>query len=459
MSVADNLRVASWLHRRDKEAVAAGVDRVQTLFPVLKARADERASNLSGGQQQMLALGMALLGKPKLLMIDELSLGLAPSVVGQLMQFVDHLRDEGTTLVVVEQSVNVALAIADRAVFLERGEVRFSGPAKDLLARPDLLRSVFLSSASVMSREAAELAHGTTPAPRPANGEPAWAPPAPPAEPVLETAGLTVAFGGIRAVDDVSLSIAPGEIVGVIGPNGAGKTTLFDLISGFVPPTGGRMFLRGRDVTRLRAAARARRGLGRSFQDARLFASLTVEQTIAAALERWVQVGDPLSAAFSLPNAYDSEAKVRRRVNELIDLLGLQPYRSLFISELSTGTRRVVDLACLLAHRPSVVLLDEPASGIAQREVEALAPLIRRIRDEMGASVVLVEHDIPLVEEVADRMVAMDRGRVIAVGTPAEVLADPGVVSSYLGDNAAAVNRSDKTGSASGRESVRATEQ
>jgi branched-chain amino acid transport system ATP-binding protein len=255
----------------------------------------------------------------------------------------------------------------------------------------------------------------------------------------------------------------PGEIVGVIGPNGAGKTTLFDLLSGFVPPTGGRVLLRGRDVTQLKAARRARKGLGRSFQDARLFGSLTVEETIGAALERWVQVGDPLSAAFHLPNAYDSEVAVRKRTAQLIDLLGLGPYRSLFIGELSTGTRRVVDLACLLAHRPSVVLLDEPASGIAQREVEALAPLIRRIRDEMGASVIVVEHDIPLVEEVADRMVAMDRGRVLAVGTPAAVLTDPAVVSSYLGDNDAAVNRSDATSGRSAttgtqKEVIRATE-
>ena len=461
LSVADNLRVASWLHRRDRAAVDAGIARVERLFPVLAQRRDERASNLSGGQQQMLALGMALLGKPKLLMIDELSLGLAPSVVGQLMEFVDHLRDEGTTLLVVEQSANVALSIADRAVFLERGEVRFSGPAQDLLDRPDLLRSVFLSSASAMSAEAADMATTgrgavATPAEAVVDDRP----------PVLETVGLTVAFGGLRAVDDVSLTVAPGEIVGVIGPNGAGKTTLFDLLSGFVPPTGGQVVLAGRDVTHLRAAARARRGLGRSFQDARLFTSLTVEQTIAVAVERWVQVGDPLSAAFHLPNAYDSELKVRRRVGELVELLGLQPYRSLFVGELSTGTRRVVDLACLLAHRPSVVLLDEPASGIAQREVEALAPLIRRIRDEMGASVVLVEHDIPLVEEVADRMVAMDRGRILAVGTPAEVLSDPAVVSSYLGDNDAAVNRSDRrkattrpatTGDE--REVIRATEQ
>jgi ABC-type branched-subunit amino acid transport system ATPase component len=240
----------------------------------------------------------------------------------------------------------------------------------------------------------------------------------------------------------VSFDVGKGEIVGVIGPNGAGKTTLFDLISGFVPVDGGRVLLRGRDVTGLRAAARARRGLGRSFQDARLFASLTVEESIAAALERWVAVGDPLSAAFHLPNAIDSEFAVAERVAELIDLLGLGPYRSLFVGELSTGTRRIVDLACLLAHKPRVVLLDEPAAGIAQREVEQLPPLIRRIRDETGASLVIVEHDIPLVEQVADRLVAMDQGRVVAAGPPADVLADPAVLRSYLGEDQAAINRS-----------------
>jgi ABC-type branched-subunit amino acid transport system ATPase component/ABC-type branched-subunit amino acid transport system permease subunit len=435
LTVAENLRVAGWLHRRDRPALEAGAQRMRELFPLLDERADTHAGDLSGGQQQMLALAMSVLAQPKLLMIDELSLGLAPAVVAQLLQFVDHLRDEGTTLVVVEQSVNVALELADRAVFLERGEVRFSGPARELLDRPDLLRSVFLGSASRTAR-------GTPPAPGPSPAPATTAAGAEAGRPVLRLDGLSVAFGGVHAVDGVSFDVGKGEIVGVIGPNGAGKTTLFDLISGFVPADGGKVLLRGRDVTGLRAPARARRGLGRSFQDARLFASLTVEESIAAALERWVAVGDPLSAAFHLPNAIDSEFAVAERVAELIDLLGLGPYRSLFVGELSTGTRRIVDLACLLAHKPRAVLLDEPAAGIAQREVEQLPPLIRRIRDETGASLVIVEHDIPLVEQVADRLVAMDQGRVVAVGPPAEVLADPAVLRSYLGEDQAAINRS-----------------
>lgn len=438
LTVEENLRAAAWLHRREQATVREGRQRVADLFPVLAARKDDLAGNLSGGQQQMLALALAVIGRPRLLMIDELSLGLAPSVVGELLSMVDSLRDEGVSLVVVEQSVNVALELADRAVFLERGRVRFSGPAAELLDRPDLLRSVFLGAASPPT---GAVGHRTDRSGRAdIDKKPMSA--RPEGVPALEVVELSVSFGGVKAVDRASFEVAEREIVGVIGPNGAGKTTLFDLLSGIVPAESGQVMLHGRDIGGLRASQRARKGLGRSFQDARLFPSLTVEETIAAALERWVPAGDALTNALQLPNAVDSEHAVRTRVAELIELLGLGSHRSLFVGELSTGTRRVVDLACLLAHRPRVVLLDEPASGIAQREVEALAPLIERIRDELDASVVLVEHDIPLVQQVADRIVAMDQGRVLAMGFPQEVLDHPEVVASYLGQDGRAVQRS-----------------
>ena len=150
----------------------------------------------------------------------------------------------------------------------------------------------------------------------------------------------------------------------------------------------------------------------------------------------------PVSAALHLPNAYDSERAVDARVRELVDLLGLGAYRTKFVRELSTGTQRVVGLACLLAHRPSVILLDEPSSGIAQREVEALVPVLLRIRDETGASLVVIEHDMPLLRSVSDRMVAMDQGAVIATGDPTEVLTAPQVVESYLGTTTDAIERS-----------------
>ncbi|MEY2459984.1 MAG: hypothetical protein QOG30_1814 [Acidimicrobiaceae bacterium] len=431
LSVGENLRTAAWLQRHDRRLNDEALAEVYGLFPVLRDRASDPAGDLSGGQQQMLALAMAFLCRPRLLMIDELSLGLAPVVVAQLLPLVDAMRADGTTVILVEQSVNVALTVADSAFFMEKGEIRFHGPTKELLERPDVLRSVFLEGASAgfEGRVSARAATDRTTVDETQ-------------APVLETRELSVAFGGIRGVDDVSLAVRPGEVAGIIGPNGAGKTTLFDLISGYTRPDAGSIHLVGEDVSRRGPAARASKGLGRSFQDAALFSSLTTQECIAVACERWIDVRDPVSAALRLPNAYDSERKINARVEELVDLLGLGAYRSKFVRELSTGTRRVVDLACLLAHRPAVILLDEPSSGIAQRETEALGPMLMRIREATGASLIVIEHDMPLVRSVSDRIIAMDQGSIIAEGDPEFVLSAPQVVESYLGTSAAAIERS-----------------
>jgi ABC-type branched-subunit amino acid transport system ATPase component len=275
-----------------------------------------------------------------------------------------------------------------------------------------------------------------------ANGADAAPRPDPTAVPALELKDLAVRFGGIQAVGGVSLSAAPQEIIGIIGPNGAGKTTLFDLISGFTRADAGRVILGGQELTGRSPDQRARAGLGRSFQDARLFPALTVEETIAVSLERWIAVKDVFNPALHLPASFDSEQAVHERLDQLIDLLNIESFRSKFVHELSTGSRRVVDLACVVAHHPSVVLLDEPSSGIAQREAEALAPLMLRLRDELGATLIVIEHDMPLVTSVADRLIALDQGLVIANGGSHEVLHDPLVVSSYLGETAAAIARS-----------------
>jgi branched-chain amino acid transport system ATP-binding protein len=457
LSVADNLRVAGWLDRRHRTRTAARVEEVLGFFPVLSDRLDQPAATLSGGQQQMLALSMAFLARPRLLLIDELSLGLAPVIVEQLLPLVEVIRAQGTTVILVEQSVNLALTIAHSAYFMEKGEIKFHGPTAELLDRPDILRSVFLGGAGSRDGQGTGAARATAaaaaaavstavsgPAPDGRTG-PGPTPPGTtgaPAAPTLEASGLAVRFGGIAAVDGVSLTVAPGEVVGIIGPNGAGKTTLFDLISGFTRSDAGTVMVGGRDVTGSSPDRRARLGLGRSFQDARLFPDLTVEDTIAVALDRWVDVTDPFNAALHLPAWVDSEHRVRLLADELIEMLNLEAFRSKFIRELSTGSRRVVDLACVVAHRPSVVLLDEPSSGIAQRESEALGPLLLQIRDTLGASLVVIEHDIPLLTGVADRMVALDQGRCVAEGPPHQVLEDPLVVASYLGVTDAAITRS-----------------
>ena len=425
LTVRENLMLAGWTQHREPDTVRDSTEEVLAMFPVLRHRIADAAADLSGGQQQMLALGMAFIAKPRVLLIDELSLGLAPVVVGQLLPIVERLAASGVAIIMVEQSVNVALSIAKRAYFLERGTVRFSGPTADLLTRPDLLRSVFLSHASSGSS---------------INGQRHEVDQAAPSALVID--GLVRTFGGIRAVSDVSFDIKPREIVGIIGPNGAGKTTLFDLISGFIPTEAGRVHLAGRDISEASPAQRAAAGLGRSFQDARLFPELTVNETLAIATERFVGSRSMFAAALRLPQTYDSEQQVARRVEELLELMGLGDYRNSFVRELSTGTRRVVDLACQVAHRPTVILLDEPSSGIAQREVEALAPVLLRLRDDMGASLIVIEHDMPLISSISDRLIALDQGAVVTIGKPNDVLENPQVVESYLGSSGAAISRS-----------------
>jgi ABC-type branched-subunit amino acid transport system ATPase component len=252
--------------------------------------------------------------------------------------------------------------------------------------------------------------------------------------------GLAKRYGGVVAVADVSFSVAPGEVLGLIGPNGAGKTTTFELLSGFARPDAGRVEFDGVAVTAWSAQRRANAGMIRSFQDAALFPTLTVEETVSLA-------GRPpggRGAGGALRDSWTPAARraTRERTEEFLDLFGLAPYGEARIAELSTGTRRLVEIACLVALRPRLLLLDEPSSGVAQRETEALARLLTRIRTELGLSMVVIEHDIPLVMGLSDRVVAMADGRVLAQGSPDQVRHDPAVVAAYLGRDPVSLQRS-----------------
>jgi branched-chain amino acid transport system ATP-binding protein len=256
---------------------------------------------------------------------------------------------------------------------------------------------------------------------------------------------VTKRFGGIVAVDAVDLQLEQGQILGLIGQNGAGKTTLFDCVSGFLPIDGGRVFFKGHDITEQPPHKRAELGLGRSFQEARLYPSLTTRETIAIARERHLLDRGMLAAAFGQPVARDSEADVAEKVEFLIELMGLDAFREKLTGELSTGSRRIVELACLLASDPDVVVLDEPSGGVAQRETEALGPLLQRLQAFTGTSILVIEHDMPLLSSICDEMYALELGSVIAHGPPAEVLNHPRVIESYLGTDDTAIHRSGTT--------------
>ena len=242
----------------------------------------------------------------------------------------------------------------------------------------------------------------------------------------LRVENLSVTYGGLRAVDDVSFTLAPGRVLGLIGPNGAGKTTTIDALTGFVPSAQGTISLHDNRIDGTSAHARARAGLVRTFQSVELFDDLSVRENLIVAAQQprwWSMLSDALTPKRNLQ---------RHEVGEAIELAGITSIADMRPPQLSHGQRRLVGVARALAARPKVVLLDEPAAGLDPSETDALGTLIRRL-PELGIGVLLVDHDMTLVLEVCDDLVVLDFGRVIASGPPHEVRADPAVVAAYLG--------------------------
>ncbi|NEE04363.1 branched-chain amino acid ABC transporter permease/ATP-binding protein [Phytoactinopolyspora halotolerans] len=260
-------------------------------------------------------------------------------------------------------------------------------------------------------------------------------------EPLLVVRDLHKSYGGVQAVAGMSLTVQPGETVGLIGPNGAGKTTLFELIGGFVRPDSGSVRFGGHDVTGDGPERRAQLGLVRSFQDAALFPTMTVAECVMVALERT----HPTRSMAAIAGLSGADRRKTARADEVIHLMGLQSFRDVPVRQLSTGTRRIAELACMVALEPRLLLLDEPSSGIAQRETEALGETLMSLKAQLDLTLVVIEHDMPLIMGISDRLVAMVHGGQLAAGTPDEVSADPAVADAYLGHDSRAIHRSGAT--------------
>ena len=255
---------------------------------------------------------------------------------------------------------------------------------------------------------------------------------------ILRVLDLTKTYGGVTAVDQVTFDVAAGTTLGIIGPNGAGKTTLFELIGGFTSPDEGTVHFDGRDVSRMGPESRGKLGLIRSFQDASLFPTMTVLECVQLAMERRM----PTRLLPTLVGLDLSERRRTSQAREIVTLMGLEGWRDKPCGELSTGTRRITEIACMLALEPSLLLLDEPSSGVAQRETEALGELLERVKSYLGTTLIVIEHDMPLIMGMSDRIIAMESGAIIADGDPQTVRSDPLVIESYLGGDLRTIERS-----------------
>ena len=251
----------------------------------------------------------------------------------------------------------------------------------------------------------------------------------------FEAKEISVRFGGIRAVDSVSFSVEQGEVFSIIGPNGAGKTTIFNLISRIYNTTEGQLLFEGRDITHVPAFRIAGMGIARTFQNIELFANATLLQNLLIGRHCHSTVGY-LSQLCFLPSTRREELQHREKVEEVIAFLDLQRYRDQLIANLPYGVRKVVELGRALCTEPKLLLLDEPSSGLNVEETEGMGFWIEDIKKDLGITVIMVEHDMALVSQVSDRVMALNYGKVLAMGSPQEVQTHPEVVRAYIGGEA-----------------------
>jgi ABC-type branched-subunit amino acid transport system ATPase component len=421
LTVEENLRAGGLSSRgRDRKADARG--RVYELFPRLSEREAQRAGLLSGGEQQMLAIGRALMSEPRVLLLDEPSLGLAPQLVERIGERLIKINEQGTSIILVEQNAAMALGIANHAYVLEVGSVALEGPA-DELAASDEVRARYLGVGGTVEAE-------RTPPAEP--GREATASPARRTPRDLVAEGVTVRFGGLEALCDVSLKVSAGSVHAVIGPNGAGKSTLLNVLTGVYRASAGTVRYGDAVLTALRPPRIAALGVSRTFQNLALSPTSTVMDNLLLGRHRLTKTGF-LSAGLRLPWARREEAEQKRFVSEIAELLDLEDHLDQVVSGLAYGDRKRVELARALSTEPSLLLLDEPVAGMNAEEATRMTRSIVRLRDELGISVVLVEHNMQFVMGLADRVTVLDFGRAIAHGAPEKVQRDPEVLKAYLG--------------------------
>jgi len=436
LTVDENLRIGGHTgsaRRRERQ-----MDRIRELFPILADRRHGRAGLLSGGEQQMLAIGRALMADPKILLLDEPSLGLAPLLVEQIGDIITTINATGTSVLLIEQNASMGLEVAHDAIVLEVGRVTADGPAAELAAT-DEVRDRYLGMgaaagstvAAGVEADADDTGSGATTPTDAADRASVRRSPRP-----VVAEGITMRFGGVTALAGVDIDLEPGRIHALIGPNGAGKSTCINVLSGVIRPTEGTVRLGDVDLTRTRGAGFAELGIARTFQNLSLSPEATVLESILVGRHHLMRAG-LFENAFRLPRSRRDD-RVHRAVAERVAAeVGVHDRLHTRVRELPYGDRKRVELARAICGDPDILMLDEPVAGMTHGESQDMATAIRTAHALHGFTVLLVEHDMSFVMGLADRITVLDFGQRIAQGTPAEIQHDPTVQAAYLGHPAA----------------------
>ncbi len=403
MSVEENLYLGS-THPRVRRMRAETIERVYTMFPKLRQRRSQKAGLLSGGEQQMLAIGRALMGHPRLLLLDEPSLGLAPLVTRAVFDAITQIARSGISILLVEQNAQAALEVADRGYVLSEGRIVLEGDARTL-ASTQSVREAFLHGSAAPARAPAPAAERAASA---TSGEP-----------MLSVRNLVKSFGGLVATSNLSFDVWPQQFVGVIGPNGAGKTTVLNLITGYLRPSSGEIRFEGERIDGLPPFAVCRMGIGRTFQVVQPFVEMTVTDNVMT------------GALFGRAGKVSVE-EARERVRRPLELVGLARRADALAGTLTLGERKKLELARALATSPRLLLLDEVMAGSTHAEVVELMDVLRDIH-RAGTTIVMIEHLVHVIVELAERVVVLNLGEKLTEGTPAEIQDDPRVIETYLG--------------------------
>jgi len=429
LTVEENIIAGAYSRQLSKGDMSAELEKIYTYFTRLKDRRNSQAGFTSGGEQQMVAVARAMMAKPKMLLLDEPSMGLAPQLVAEIFNIVKELNQkEGVSILLAEQNTNIALKNADYGYILETGRVMLEGTAKSL-ANDEKVKELYLGISKGERKnfrdalnDEAKTKQSTKPTGRKFRI----------GGPILEVKNISLHFGGVKAITNISFNILQHEIRAIIGPNGAGKSSMLNCINGIYKPQEGNILYKGSILENITPNIIAHMGISRTFQNLALFKRMSVLDNILVG-RKLHTASNFFEVAFQLPKATREEKLNREKCEEIIQFLEIENIKNTQVGKLPYGLQKKVELGRALATEAEVLLLDEPMAGMNVEEKRDMCRFILKVNDELGTTIVLIEHDMGVVMDISDRVVVLDYGKSIGDGSPDVVRSNQKVIDAYLG--------------------------